>query len=37
MGECIARIREHAGADCARFEGFRLVQDAVIRDLHLPA
>lgn len=34
MGECIERIREYTAGDRARFEASRLVQDAVIRNLH---
>lgn len=33
MRDCIARVREYTGADRARFEGSRLIQDAVIRNL----
>jgi uncharacterized protein with HEPN domain len=33
MHECLARIHEYTGVDRARFEGSRLVQDAVIRNL----
>lgn len=33
MRECLARIDEYAGAERARFEGSRLIQDAVIRNL----
>lgn len=33
MGECIERIREYTAGDRSRFEGSRLVQDAVIRNL----
>ncbi len=31
--ECLARIQEYAGVERARFDGSRLVQDAVIRNL----
>ena len=31
--ECLARIHEYAGVERARFDGSRLVQDAVIRNL----
>ena len=37
MLECIARIREYAGADRIRFFGSRLIQDAVIRNLQVMA
>lgn len=33
MRECLTRIHEYTGAERARFEGSRLVQDAVIRNL----
>ena len=31
--ECLARIQEYTGVERARFDGSRLVQDAVIRNL----
>jgi len=31
--ECLARIHEYTGAERARFDSSRLVQDAVIRNL----
>lgn len=31
--ECLARIHEYTGVERARFDGSRLVQDAVIRNL----
>lgn len=31
--ECLARIQEYTGIERARFDGSRLVQDAVIRNL----
>ena len=34
MGERIERIREYTAGDRARLETSRLVQDAVIRNLH---
>jgi uncharacterized protein with HEPN domain len=37
MRECMDRIREYAQAERARFEASRLVQDAVIRNLHILA
>lgn len=33
MRECLARVHEYTGAERSRFEGSRLVQDAVIRNL----
>lgn len=33
MRDCLARIHEYTGAQRARFDGSRLVQDAVIRNL----
>jgi uncharacterized protein with HEPN domain len=33
MLDCLQRISEYTGQDRARFEGSRLVQDAVIRNL----
>ncbi len=33
MRECLERIHEYTGVDRSRFEGSRLVQDAVIRNL----
>ena len=33
MRECIARVCEYTGLDHARFEGSRMVQDAVVRNL----
>lgn len=33
MQDCLARIDEYTGLERARFEGSRLVQDAVIRNL----
>ena len=33
MRECLDRIHEYTGGDRARFEGSRLIQDAVIRNL----
>ncbi len=33
MRECVMRIDEYTGSDRARFEGSRLVQDAVVRNL----
>ena len=33
MRECLERIAEYTGVERARFEGSRLVQDAVIRNL----
>lgn len=33
MPECLARIDEYTGLERGRFEGSRLVQDAVIRNL----
>jgi len=33
MQECLARIHEYTGVERARFDGSRLVQDAVIRNL----
>ena len=32
--ECLARIDEYTGVDRGRFDGSRLVQDAVIRNLN---
>lgn len=34
MGKYIERIREYTAGDRSRFESSRLVQDAVIRNLH---
>jgi uncharacterized protein with HEPN domain len=34
MRECIERIREYTADDRSRFEASRLVQDAVVRNLH---
>ena len=33
MRECIERIDEYTGAERERFEGSRLIQDAVVRNL----
>ena len=33
MRECLSRINEYTGLERSRFEGSRLVQDAVIRNL----
>lgn len=33
MGDCLATIHEDTGHERARFQGSRLVQDAVIRNL----
>lgn len=33
MQDCIARIDEYTGGERARFDGSRLIQDAVIRNL----
>lgn len=33
MRDCLARVHEYTGADRARFEGSRLIQDAVVRNL----
>ncbi|WP_277583858.1 HepT-like ribonuclease domain-containing protein [Pelomonas aquatica] len=33
MRDCLGRIHEYTNAERARFEGSRLVQDAVIRNL----
>lgn len=33
MRECLERIHEYTGVERSRFEGSRLVQDAVIRNL----
>lgn len=33
MRDCLARIQEYTGNERTRFEGSRLVQDAVIRNL----
>ena len=33
IGECLARIHEYTGVERTRFDGSRLVQDAVIRNL----
>jgi uncharacterized protein with HEPN domain len=33
MRDCLDRIRDYANAERARFDGSRLVQDAVIRNL----
>jgi len=35
MRECIDRIAEYTGSDRQRFESSRLVQDAVVRNLHM--
>jgi len=37
MQECLARVLEYTGAERARFEGARLIQDAVIRNLQVLA
>jgi len=34
MRDCVDRIAEYTNADHARFDTSRLVQDAVIRNLH---
>jgi uncharacterized protein with HEPN domain len=33
MGECLARVKEYTQGERTRFEGSRLVQDAVMRNL----
>jgi len=33
MRECLARIDEYTGVDRGRFDGSRLMQDAVVRNL----
>jgi uncharacterized protein with HEPN domain len=35
MRECIDRIAEYTGGEQQRFESSRLVQDAVVRNLHM--
>ena len=38
LGECIERIREYTGGyDRTRFDGSRMVQDAVVRNLQILA
>lgn len=34
MADCVARVREYTQAGAAAFEASRLVQDAVLRNLH---